>query len=1132
MNILLISQCDKRALKETRRIIDQFAERRGDRTWQTAITQDGLDTLRRLLRKTARKNTAVACHWIRGLDHSELLWVVGDRSRFNAWGATPTDTTQHDILRTQDENDWHTGEAIRLLAQFASLLHDLGKSSEAFAQRLRGERIERNLYRHEWVSLRLFMAFVGQDDDAGWLSRMSDPATVAEPEQWLAADRYRRDGIDGNVPLPFESLPPLAAAIGWLIVTHHRLPVYPDDPASFNIARLRQGLRAVDAAWNERTQQVATAELLPYWNCAAGLPVSLSKWSQRAAKLAVRLQGLHQQNDTGEWLDNPFVMHLSRMTLMLADHHYSSLDPKAPERVKGDANCPSYANTDKHGRLNQPLDEHLLGVARDAGRIGHALPGFEKHLRHLRSSSLRKRSGAGRFHWQDKAADAALSLRNQAELHGAFIVNMASTGCGKTLANARIMHALADPQQGMRCSFALGLRTLTLQTGRSYREDLRLNDEDLAVRVGGSASRALFEYYEAVAERSGSASTQALIEEDATILYEGPDQLAQHHGLLGIALKDQKIRNLLVAPMLVCTIDHLMPATEAQRAGRQIAPMLRLMSSDVVLDELDDFDLADLPALTRLMYWIGLLGARVLISSATLPPALVQGMFEAYRHGRQEFGRNRGGLYQPHSPMPEVACLWVDEFGVNALPCQEVSVFVAQHTSFVTRRVKALRDAPPRRMGQLIPLSLQAKPRSQDWYAEFAAHVHAVMLQAHESHAEKDPRSGQRVSFGLVRMANIDPLFHTALALFRQGAAPGYRVHLCVYHARFPLVLRSAIENQLDQAFNRRSPEAVFDLPSVRERIDEAPECQHIFVVLASPVSEVGRDWCLDWAIAEPSSMRSLIQLAGRVRRHRQGAATEPNVYIFETNLRHFRKPEEAAFVRPGFEALHAPAGHPYRLSSHQLSDLLKDAEYRVLDACPRILPRSSDQLQPRSNLVDLEHVRLAGAMLPKERSPTSTSQRRRAAEPLEVDAACVWQIPRATLTWTLAQQLPFRKQTGMPEETLVFLPEDGDEGELLAHRIHEEARYGRAAIFAPEEDGRGHGRVRRLTLEAGSGIAPWGRFDMDDLLASVAEHQDLSRRKAAERFTAVNVPESLGGWWFHPVLGCVAAYAAGDQNF
>ncbi|GAA0234702.1 hypothetical protein GCM10009125_24560 [Castellaniella daejeonensis] len=43
MNVLLVSQCSKRALTETRRILDQFAERRGDRTWQTAITRAGLE---------------------------------------------------------------------------------------------------------------------------------------------------------------------------------------------------------------------------------------------------------------------------------------------------------------------------------------------------------------------------------------------------------------------------------------------------------------------------------------------------------------------------------------------------------------------------------------------------------------------------------------------------------------------------------------------------------------------------------------------------------------------------------------------------------------------------------------------------------------------------------------------------------------------------------------------------------------------------------------------------------------------------------------------------------------------------------------------------------------------------------
>ena len=132
MNILLISQCTKNALTETRRIVDQFAERRGDRSWQTAITQAGLDTLYRLLRKTARKNTAVACHWIRGKDHSELLWVVGDARQFNAQGATPTNTTRRNILRRESENDWHGLQRIHLLTSLAAMLHDLGKAAAPF----------------------------------------------------------------------------------------------------------------------------------------------------------------------------------------------------------------------------------------------------------------------------------------------------------------------------------------------------------------------------------------------------------------------------------------------------------------------------------------------------------------------------------------------------------------------------------------------------------------------------------------------------------------------------------------------------------------------------------------------------------------------------------------------------------------------------------------------------------------------------------------------------------------------------------------------------------------------------------------------------------------------------------------
>ena len=59
MMVTFISQCEKNALKKTRRVLDAFADRIGDNTWQTIITQDGLNAVKKLLRKTATKSTAV-----------------------------------------------------------------------------------------------------------------------------------------------------------------------------------------------------------------------------------------------------------------------------------------------------------------------------------------------------------------------------------------------------------------------------------------------------------------------------------------------------------------------------------------------------------------------------------------------------------------------------------------------------------------------------------------------------------------------------------------------------------------------------------------------------------------------------------------------------------------------------------------------------------------------------------------------------------------------------------------------------------------------------------------------------------------------------------------------------------------
>jgi len=1125
MNIVLISQCDKRALSETRRILDQFGERRGERTWQTPITQEGLATLRRLLRQTARKNTAVACHWIRGRDHSELLWIVGDASRFNAEGAVPTNTTQRDILRQADENDWHSLRAIHLLSGLAALLHDLGKACKAFQDRLVADasgKPERNQYRHEWVSLRLFQAFVGNAaDDRSWLQRLIAPS-AADEASWL--DRLLRDGLDQQAceQPPFAHLPPLARAVGWLVLTHHRLPVQPprsDDPpwlgakrTSFRSGDLDDLLRRIDCRWNELPTTTDQKVIAAYWTFPHGLPVTTPAWRKRAARFAERLLERTAHPDWRDWLDDAYVMHLSRMSLMLADHHYSSLT-ETSDRVKGEANYPLHANTcfDKAGRriLNQPLDEHLLGVEQHAGAVVHALPDFAAKLPRLcRHKGLRARSADARFRWQNHATDTAAGMRERAARQGAFIVNMASTGCGKTLANARIMNALADPALGLRCAFAMGLRTLTLQTGRAFRELLTLDDEDLAIQVGGAANRELFEHYAALAEQSGSASSQALLPEDGHVRFDGNAE----HPLLQRLTPDPQSRKLLAAPMLVCTIDHLTPATESQRGGRQIVPMLRLMSGDLVLDEPDDFDLDDLPALTRLVHWAGLLGARVLLSSATLPPALVEGLFAAYLDGRAVFQRNRG---ERPGEASAVCCAWFDEFAQMQRDCGDAATFTDAHLSFAQQRHTRLGQQEVRRRSALLPIAFSSHERATI-RREFAGLVREAAMRLHAPHHSIDPRSPKRVSFGLVRMANIDPLFDVALALYQLGAPDGMCIHLCVYHSRFPLLIRSAIENRLDRALDRRTPDAVFDLPDIRQRLDAHPEPDQLFIVLGSPVTEVGRDHDYDWAVVEPSSMRSLIQLAGRIRRHREGAIEEPNLLIFERNLRDFEHPGEPAFCKPGFES-HASG---CKLTSHTLAQLLEASEREVIDARPRILSRSGAELKPTERLVDLEHARLHQQMQTQQPTLPVLSERDvrsgKSAVPQwpPINAASHWQRQHAALTAVLPQQQPFRYDP-VPSTDLVLLPNE-DEDDFVLHFVTEGPRRWET-LYVPID-----GKLDQIPDAAvrGQGIVPWGSDDFMQCLREHAESFDLSLGDCAKRFATVSIPDASQGWRFHPWLG------------
>lgn len=589
-----------------------------------------------------------------------------------------------------------------------------------------------------------------------------------------------------------------------------------------------------------------------------------------------------------------------RLGMLLSDHYASSLT--LPEGTSGLwANSTRPKTRLRRARKAQDLFEHLRAVSNAAKEVTALLPRLDENLPCLapeHAKDLLTDTTHGDFQWQNEAVKSCRDLQtaNGASRHGLFIVAAAGTGSGKTTACARMAATIAKPN-AIRFSTLLGLRSLTLQTGDEYRRELKLQSEDVATLIG---QREILELHgehnsnpaSAIGKR-GASETEATDHEIA-MEWQGKAVLPS---VLANVCETRDQYALLAAPVAVCTIDYVAKGTVWNRTYH-LLPQLRLLSADIIIDEVDGYDLTDYPALGRLCFLAGIFGRNVILSSATAMPEMVLPLYQAYHEGWQCYAALSG-------VNGEVDALL---FGNTVAPVIAKAVapddFRTEYQAFgKTLAASALTQA-------------QAKPLRRGRVVDIRSvlQIQQSIVDLHQQNHEV--ADGIELSVGLVRLARVRDAMSVAIELAKEGGAVSPNdlyIKILPYHAYLPLAVRHRTEQLLDTALKRKPtspPLANSELcQATLAEARSSGRAKVIIVVVATPVAEVGRDHDYDWAVIEPSSLRSIIQCAGRVNRHRQKTLAENqyNIVVFKFNCRaigyqSFDTVYGPAFHSPGFE--------------------------------------------------------------------------------------------------------------------------------------------------------------------------------------------------------------------------------------
>ena len=884
MHVVLVSCCEKKALKRTRKLLDSYACRTGSHTWLTPITLEGLEELHKALRRLATRQTAVACFRNEGGKRMTLLWTVGNNKFFNSKGVSPVSTAIK--KQTFWMPEW--AKICSQIARLSGFIHDLGKFNQEFQGKLIAvNNFTKDNVRHEWLSL-----FIGKKllEDNNWLNAIKQ----FEDKSVEFSNSHQEEKT-----LIFKTqLKSIADAVLYCVATHHKLPSNKKGTSVINNQEHVNHFNPEPKNFDNPKISLAPSEKI--------LKLIQQEWEKLQTLPATTFN--EEKDKFTYWRA---MATLARMALILADQSISAENP--PTYLFGSEPV-AYANT-HNGKLNQDLCWHLENVGNAAGKMLFRMLNLSLPALSAQTIEQINQLAPKQYAWQNRAA---IALIDSAAKHDVphLVLNLAGTGSGKTRMNLRAICALNE-NKAVRVATALNLRTLTLQTADAYHDQAGISKDEMACVIGDSLAQKL---HECGKENVDEDEAEDSIEVVGDFDFELPAWLKFYTD------KNPKLGDIIGAPVLVSTIDFLVAAGEPQRKHHHILAAMRLMHSDLILDEIDGYDPLPLLAVLRLVMMAALFGKNVVASSATLSKPVAKMLWEFYNHG----AAMRAQLHK--QPMQFRSAIIDDLTTASLAHHTKVENFLEDYTVHVKKTMAALENKCYRKP---VLAEIPESDLSNETWLGTIYHWTKIL---HENHAWLDEKTKRRLSFGLIRIANIT----TAVKVAAHLATIISNCKIVCYHSNhFPLQ-RYHIESRLDFLLSRKNKatpnQHILDDEEIRQILDNANN-DVLFIVVATPVEEIGRDHDFDWAIIEPSSSQSIVQTAGRVNRHRLISVGKPNVALLQFNHNSIKN-DKTVFKNPGLESSY---GNTTTHCSHDLKELFAWQALTQIDARMRFNTQEHD---------------------------------------------------------------------------------------------------------------------------------------------------------------------------------------------